>query len=1122
MDWLPQFIYVLILSFCGFSVSDHSRSEREYSEEDWHPLRERPIVSRVVIPIPRVRPPLPPPTYSSRSDSHATKKRLQLEPSPSNKVEVFAPAPPSILGSFSGFGHATVKAREPAHIKKKHPIREQQLSETRPSYTALLLPPPLQDSGKNRFVYSVYPQDEKHAAAYYYEASLRPPPRNIIPPLRSSDLPPNSYFFDSPKTNPGRFQEPNIFHSGFAPSSPGYRTTLSSQPPFETNYQFFSTDFNLRSQPTPVPRPAANVYYNRNPFGDITLSSRQPEVVKPVSEDKPPGKEVFHQLSHLGRPFQSPSLEFSSQRAREPFLTTVSSSIQLKDEKKQKPKYSPGQHFQFTQSDFTPSSHFPGPQQNYFVTETPYAAEIYPLTVKTVDIPSEDDIAKEKLQTSTPSNLFINSHKQISYHDMPEEKLQTSTPSNLFINSHKQISYHDIPEEKLQTSTPSNLFINSHKQISYHDMPEEKLQTSTPSNLFINSHKQISYHDMPVRTHRPHVEVSSYQAIRNESPPFLPTPAADVEPFIKEPDHNEEQFNEIQTSLPPIQNHRFPPHLKPTEESYLDNISTTASKRPSNSLKHRRRRPTRPTEPSLLNTVSTEETNHVHEVDSNIDSSLIPTNAADTPEELPTTTSSTTTRPQRRRKKPYRTRNRGQSNYIQSSTTASTPQVEQFHSTRGFHYQFSTPAATDHPDYTVPNTHVPVNTYTIGQDQYVNTEPVNDYTQTRDELNQDNAIVTQNYISTQLVDETQSSIEDEISEISTPTPAPFRSSTNTPVTIIPSTTTMTTTTTTTTTTVAPETSTSLSTQSSSYRTRMRNKYGNNTRPRFSVKDYRERLNRASTTTQSTRQEEAVDEDIPKVKYSIRTRGNTVHKPSLTAPEGNLNETTTEVYRKYKPRVRYSYKTSTTTTSRPLLQVDSPSTTTERLNTFKPNPNRYKPGTGKYYSRYRTSTESPATEANETTPSTVRTVRTKGVFSAKRRPYPLRTRVEGTNKEDDREVAEETKQYKQTVKTIENEIDPITTVMTKKMDNALTTTIMTSTNTEPVLIGPTGEEISTAQRIADLTSSPSNMYQSNGFRKGVSPSSRRTVPHITLATEDPILPLEAFFQSWSNNKGNNSR
>lgn len=50
----------------------------------------------------------------------------------------------------------------------------------------------------------------------------------------------------------------------------------------------------------------------------------------------------------------------------------------------------------------------------------------------------------------------------------------------------------------------------------------------------------------------------------------------------------------------------------------------------------------------------------------------------------------------------------------------------------------------------------------------------------------------------------------------------------------------------------------------------------------------------------------------------------------------------------------------------------------------------------------------------------------------------------------------------------------------------------------------------SKRVSDLTSSFQNEYDNPGFFKSVPSNSRRIPNYFTISTEDPILPIEAFF------------
>ncbi|XP_049813848.1 mucin-5AC-like [Schistocerca nitens] len=184
--------------------------------------------------------------------------------------------------------------------------------------------------------------------------------------------------------------------------------------------------------------------------------------------------------------------------------------------------------------------------------------------------------------------------------------------------------------------------------------------------------------------------------------------------------------------------------------------------------------------------------------------------------------------------------------------------------------------------------------------------------------------------------------------------------------------TTTSTTTTTTTTPAPSTSRPASTVSSALeKLRQRSRY-NATRPRFSVRDFQERLNRLSTSTaapEASASETTEAATVP--RFSGRTRASTAAPADLEA--ARPRPAARDPARVNSARYRASTAPTTTTAA-------TPST-------------RYK-----YKSRYRstlstsTTTEDPtvATTVAAPTPSAIvsrPSLRTKGIFSAVR-PNPL--------------------------------------------------------------------------------------------------------------------------------------
>ncbi|KAK9497073.1 hypothetical protein O3M35_004452 [Rhynocoris fuscipes] len=296
---------------------------------------------------------------------------------------------------------------------------------------------------------------------------------------------------------------------------------------------------------------------------------------------------------------------------------------------------------------------------------------------------------------------------------------------------------------------------------------------------------------------------------------------------------------------------------------------------------------------------------------------------------------------------------------------------------------------------------------------------------------------------------------------------------------------------TTTTTTEPTTTpaTNLTTSSAtSLSVKMRMKYGN--RPRFSVKDYRERLRTTTTTTSApqTNEYQRNRSDSNKTKF----------RNTSTKPDKDDTEISTEPKYKFKPRVTASrYKFSTTTA------INSETTTTERVNSFKPSSNRYKSNGGKYYSRYRSSTASSIEADDEgftTAASTRLTIKPKGVYSAKRRPLPNRPK-------SDEAITSIQQTPTEILKIKDNEVIPSSpTRNLEEIDNN-NSELLANANKNEENIDPTGEE---ATKVADLTSSSTNQFHQTATMTKF--QRRRPTQKISLPRDDPILPLEAFFQT----------
>lgn len=1025
--------------------------------DGWRPVRDSKPHSQLR---------LPPPTSAYYMDLGLHKKFYHVDPSPSNKVEVFAPAPPSILGSFSGFGHDTVKSRHP--IKHKKPFKDTlHQAESRPGYSS---------GGYSNPYRHAFAQPFKHSdnvgQAYYFEASLSPPPResaiNLVPPPNSKAIAPNSYYFQQ-FDQQTRTKSTPTFSPYLRQSLPIYGTPdyFKSTNPSTDPYRFFSHDSPSKLQFNPRPtashttnshgRPPGIDYFGNNPFGDIHLNTNKPET-------KTPAKDIFDQLSHLGRPFQSSTIDPPRVSSQPSLYSTIE----------------PHNYFSTTGNfarQTTPKPFRPSPLvvETFQSTDRPAvfvtpgtsqpSRDIYSIPVTTLDIPSRDEVYNKH-------SPFVNTYQSIpETQQYLEEVTGKPTKSSVLTNT-----YQPVPETQ-----------------QYHEEVTIKPTTTT-------------------HYRRPEVEVNTNGESFFQPTPFLPTPTTDLDHYVGEPSPTElitpsSETNEVhkptktRTSRPRYRKKK--PSRKPDVQKFVESTTDDSVDTAINEYsavheetpklttyetiqntyqtqqfvdqenekieeKPKRRRPLRPNTYQSTSTFTNTETD-IQEIPTAF--STLPEDEVKTSPPSSTTTGVSQIQNRRRKKPTNRVRGTVRHGPTRSTSTTTTEPPQEITN------DFISNTEYQSQKETVQTENYPISGLAFNEYGHIMPPGTDVYN-------------ANTLFSTQQVDDYQTNYQEPVSSSTTSEP---------------------TTTTTTTTTPEPETS-PLSTTSKS---RLRNKYNfSNTRPRFSVKDYRERLNKATSTTTEAPKEETSDNNESLRIRPPRLRGNINYKPDN---QDDKVETST---RRFKPRYtgqRHAYRTSTTQS--PLLQLDTP-TTTERQNTFRPSSVR-RPGSNKYYSRYRTSTESPTASAAEQ-PSTEKEnvklpVRPKGVFSAKkRRPYPLRTRNESENKSGTDETQDENH-----AEHTDNDLDN-DQYITKKLDNVATTTLMTSSE-EADWNAPSSERPNSpaldstdhgdiTRKIADLTSSPSNAFDSSGFFKGVSPSSRRTVSHITLATEDPILPIEAFFSS----------
>lgn len=62
----------------------------------------------------------------------------------------------------------------------------------------------------------------------------------------------------------------------------------------------------------------------------------------------------------------------------------------------------------------------------------------------------------------------------------------------------------------------------------------------------------------------------------------------------------------------------------------------------------------------------------------------------------------------------------------------------------------------------------------------------------------------------------------------------------------------------------------------------------------------------------------------------------------------------------------------------------------------------------------------------------------------------------------------------------------------------------------------------SERVAELTRFGTNHFESVNTAAGSSTPSRRVPSYFTIATEDPILPIEAFFPKMNSGGGNRGK
>lgn len=290
------------------------------------------------------------------------------------------------------------------------------------------------------------------------------------------------------------------------------------------------------------------------------------------------------------------------------------------------------------------------------------------------------------------------------------------------------------------------------------------------------------------------------------------------------------------------------------------------------------------------------------------------------------------------------------------------------------------------------------------------------------------------------------------------------------------------------------TTTEETTTTKSHRVRGRPvKYDVSNRPRFSVKDYRQRFTTTSSTTESYRTTSASS----RLRFPNRSRRPTTSTTTVNSvlPEDDEEQNSEPMRTKFKPKEpRFSV---TTEANENIITEKNIKSVNTRLRPF---------------GRQRSTTEA-------TTPK----VSIKpNLFSQRRRTAPLSLKSRIQNKYNktqettttESELENETEQVFQTTISYDSNTPELTTEYAiRKYSKPEQSTEYLETTTDILKNDP----LLYSQRVSDLTSSFKNEYDTPGLFKNVSPTSRRIPNHFTIATDDPRLPIEAFFPNINDNK-----
>ncbi|KAG4072780.1 hypothetical protein HA402_005257 [Bradysia odoriphaga] len=301
-----------------------------------------------------------------------------------------------------------------------------------------------------------------------------------------------------------------------------------------------------------------------------------------------------------------------------------------------------------------------------------------------------------------------------------------------------------------------------------------------------------------------------------------------------------------------------------------------------------------------------------------------------------------------------------------------------------------------------------------------------------------------------------------------------------------------------------------------------NKFESRNRPRFSVKDYRQRLSTSTTTEQTSSATESTTLATTRLRFPTRTRllpdlkksvekvsksqdsvkssddpSDALNKPDLSQ---ETTETASETTRKrFSPKDRYSSRVKSTENS--IITTTNRPTTRSRGSTRRDFGNRGRQSTTTPLSVERTVTRSPV-------------IRNSTYTLRRPQNVSLRQRIQNHYKTT-KEPTSSNEVDSQADMTMENKSDEISTE-DYKHETAIMKIAKDDHSYRPY---KASDEINYNDSDNDLNGSPSEQSErvaelaifDNNFNSVHTGSASRRIPgYFTIATEDPILPIEAFF------------